>query len=58
MDNINSYDQIPEWKNFEETLNRCNKKNNLINNYYECLIDNDSVFDHKLNCKNKINLNI
>jgi hypothetical protein len=39
MHNLISYNQLAEWKHFEETIDRCNEQNELINDYYNCLIE-------------------
>lgn len=53
MHNLISYNQLAEWKNFEDTLNRCNEQNDLINDYFSCLIEcNDDQQICKRICKN------
>jgi hypothetical protein len=39
MHNLIPYNQLAEWKHFEETIDRCNEQNELINDYYNCLIE-------------------
>jgi len=48
MHNLISYNQLAGWKNFEETIDRCNEQNELINDYFNCLIECD---DEKQICK-------
>jgi Trp operon repressor len=48
MHNLISYNQLAEWKNFEETVDRCNEQNELINDYFNCLIECD---EEKQTCK-------
>jgi hypothetical protein len=43
MHNLISYNQLVAWKNFENTLDRCNEKNDLINDYFNCLIECDNA---------------
>jgi len=39
MHNLISYNQLAEWKSFEKTVDRCNEQNELINDYFNCLIE-------------------
>ena len=39
MHNLISHNQMAEWKNFEKTVDRCNDELDLINDYYNCLIE-------------------
>jgi len=48
MHNIISYNQLAGWKQFETTIDRCNKQNELINDYFNCLIECD---DKQQTCK-------
>lgn len=41
MHNLISYNQLAGWQQFEKTLDRCNDHNDLINDYFECLINCD-----------------
>ena len=41
MHNLISYNQLAGWKQFEETVDRCNEQNELINDYFNCLIECD-----------------
>jgi hypothetical protein len=46
MHNILSQNQLDEWRHFEKTLDRLDYESDMINDYYECLIecnDNQSV---------------
>ena len=36
-----SRNQLAEWHHFEETVDRCNDELDLINDYFDCLIDCD-----------------
>jgi len=38
MHNLISYNQLAGWKHFEETVDRCNEQNELINDYFNCLV--------------------
>ena len=38
MHNLVHYNQL-EWKHFEETVDKCNDELDLINDYFNCLID-------------------
>ena len=48
MHNLISFNQLAEWKHFEETLDKCNDEMDLINDYYNCLIECD---DNQVTCK-------
>ena len=41
MHNLISHNQMAEWKNFEKTVDRCNDELDLINDYFNCLIECD-----------------
>jgi len=41
MHNLISYNQLSGWKHFEDTLDRFNEQNDLINDYFNCLIECD-----------------
>ena len=41
MHNLVSYNQLAEWKHFEENVDRCNDELDLINDYFNCLIECD-----------------
>lgn len=52
MHNLISYNQLAGWKQFEDTVNRCNEQNELINDYYNCLIEcNDDHQECKRICR-------
>jgi len=48
MHNLISYNQLAGWKQFEETVERSNEQNDLVNDYFNCLIECD---DEKQTCK-------
>lgn len=48
MHNLISYNQLAEWNHFEETVDRCNDELDLVNDYFNCLIECD---DEKQVCK-------
>ena len=52
MHNLISYNQLADWKqsvkHLEETLDHCNAESDLINDYYNCLIECD---DNQHTCK-------
>jgi hypothetical protein len=48
MHNLISYNQLAGWEHFEQTVDRCNEQNDLINDYFNCLIECD---DNKQTCK-------
>jgi hypothetical protein len=39
MHNLISYNQLDEWRHFEQTLDDMETELDLINDYYECLIE-------------------
>ena len=41
MHNLMSRNQLDEWRHFEKTVNELEEELNLINDYYECLIECD-----------------
>ena len=41
MHNLMSRNQLDEWRHFEQTVNELEDELNLINDYYECLIECD-----------------
>ena len=41
MHNVLPYNQLAEWKHFEETVDQCNDELDLINDYFNCLIECD-----------------
>jgi len=55
MHNLISYNQLAGWKQFEDTLERCNEQNDLINDYFNCLIEcDDDQQQCKRICKNML----
>ena len=56
MHNLVSYNQLAEWKNFEETVDQCTDELNLINDYFNCLIECDEDQQTcKRICRNMLN---
>jgi len=41
MHNLVSYNQLAEWKHFAESVDRCNNELDLVNDYFNCLIECD-----------------
>jgi len=39
MHNLISHNQLDEWRHFEETVDQMETELDLINDYYECLIE-------------------
>ena len=48
MHNLVSYNQLAEWKHFEKTVDQCTDELDLINDYFNCLIECD---DDQQTCK-------
>jgi hypothetical protein len=48
MHNLISYNQLAGWEHFQETVERSNEQNDLVNDYFNCLIECD---DEKQTCK-------
>lgn len=48
MHNLISYNQLASWKNLEKTIDGIIDKNELINDYFNCIIECD---DDQQNCK-------
>lgn len=48
MHNLISYNQLDEWRHFEETVDQLETELDLINDYYECLIE---CSDDQATCK-------
>jgi len=48
MHNLISYNQLASWKQLETTINEFTEQNELINDYYQCLIECD---DNQQECK-------
>ena len=56
MHNLLPYNQLAEWKHFEETVDRCNDELDLINDYFNCLIECDEDQQTcKRICRNMLN---
>ena len=49
MRNILSRSQLDEWRHFEDTIDQLEVENQKLNDYYECLIECDSLGHHE--CK-------
>jgi hypothetical protein len=53
MHNLISYNQLASWKQLENTLDEFIEQNELINDYYQCLIEcNDNQQECKRVCRN------
>ena len=48
MHNVISYNQLASWKHLDKTLNDYIEQNELINDYYQCLIE---CSDDQAECK-------
>ena len=48
MHNILSRNQLAEWIHFESTIDRCNEELDLVNDYFDCLIECD---EYQATCK-------
>ena len=46
MHNLLSRSQLNQWRTFETTLDAAEVENQKINDYYECLIECDSLDQH------------
>ena len=56
MHNLISYNQLAGWKQFETTLNHFNEQSDVINDYYQCLIEcDDKQHICKKICKEVLN---
>ncbi|ADO99435.1 hypothetical protein Syn19_122 [Synechococcus phage Syn19] len=49
MHNITSRNQLDEWRHFEDTIDEMDIEMQKMNDYYECLIECDSLNQHE--CK-------
>jgi hypothetical protein len=49
MHNLLSRAQFDEWRHLEETIDELESENQKINDYYECIIECDSLNQHE--CK-------
>ena len=43
MHNLISRNQLAEWIHFEQTIDRCNDELDLVNDYFDCLIECDEA---------------
>ena len=43
MHNLLSHAQLNGWKRFDDTLNKLSVENEKLDDYYECLIECDSL---------------
>jgi hypothetical protein len=43
MHNLLSRAQLDEWRHFEDTINQATSEQEKLNDYYECLIECDSL---------------
>jgi len=41
MHNLISYNQLASWKNLEKTIDEFTEQNELINDYFNCIIECD-----------------
>ena len=48
MHNLISRNQLAEWIHIENTLDRCNEELDLVNDYFNCLIECD---EDQVTCK-------
>jgi hypothetical protein len=48
MHNLISYNQLASWNHLEKTINEYVNQEELINDYYQCLIECD---DNQQSCK-------
>jgi hypothetical protein len=52
MSNLISYNQLASWKHLEKTLDNFIEESDLINDYYQCLIEcNENQSECKRVCK-------
>jgi hypothetical protein len=59
MHNLMSRNQLDEWRHFEQTVNELEDELNLINDYYECLIEcDDSQSICKRICRHILAINL
>ena len=49
MHNLISFNQLAEWRRFEQRVDQCTAMEGAINDYFECLIECD--VDGKRECK-------
>ena len=43
MHNLLSRSQLDEWRHFEHTIDELEAENQKLNDYFECLIERDSL---------------
>ena len=56
MHNLIPYNQLAEWKQFEDNLDKCNDELDLINDYFNCLIEcEDDQSTCKRVCRSMLN---
>ena len=48
MHNLISRNQLAEWANIDVNLDRCNEELDLVNDYFDCLIECD---EDQVTCK-------
>jgi len=48
MHNLISYNQLASWNHLEKTINEYIEQDELINDYYQCIIECD---DNQQSCK-------
>ena len=48
MHNLISFNQLAEWKHFEKQIDKSNEELDLVNDYFNCLIECD---DNQTSCK-------
>jgi hypothetical protein len=49
MHNLLSSSQMNEWRHFDDTVDGLQLENEKLNDYYECLVECDSLDQHQ--CK-------
>jgi hypothetical protein len=53
MHNLISHNQLASWNNLEKTIDNFTKQEELINDYYQCLLEcKDNQQECKRICKN------
>ena len=55
MHNLVSYNQLAKWNHFDRDINRSNSEFELVNDYFNCLIecDEDQQFCKRM-CRNML----
>ena len=52
MHNLISFNQLASWNHLEKTINEFSEQNEMINDYYQCLIEcNDNQQECKRVCR-------